>query len=242
MSMAASRVALMANASMCTASNNLKILGKASRMTSSRNITRFKTLVGRQRQEPGQVARQLDQGQLLLALGRGETDGQVPLPVHQLWHFHPPSQHDGHQGWANRPAEVIVHKFRISWRKVGLVHHGDALAPQLMLKGHEGVVKLALKPGDLGFNFLQRANNRESQGGFRLGIHGRHALQIRHAHPVELVEVVGEDAQEAHAFHQRIVGGLRLLKHTVVEGQPTEFSVDVTVGVAPLLHDTKMRR
>ena len=42
MSMAASRVALMANASMCTASNNLKILGKASRMTSSRNITRFK--------------------------------------------------------------------------------------------------------------------------------------------------------------------------------------------------------
>ena len=202
----------------------------------------LQALVGRQRQEPGQVARQLDQSQLLLALCRGEANGQITLAIHQLWHFHPPSQHDGHQGRADRPAEIIVHKFRIFCREVGLVHHGDALAPQLVLKGHKRVVKFALKTGDLGFNLFQRAHDRETQRGFRFGIHGRHALQIRHANAVELVEVVGEDAQEAHAFHQRIVRRLRLLKHAVVEGQPTELSVDVTVGVAPLLHDTKMRR
>ena len=188
------------------------------------------------------MTRQLDQSQLLLALRRGEANGQVPLPVDQFRHFHPPSQHDGHKGRTDRSAEVIVHKFGIFWGQLGLVHHGDALAPQLLLKGGEGVVKLALKLGNMGFNLLQRVHDRKAQRRLRLDIHRRHPLQIRHTHPVELVQVVGENAQEAHAFHQRIVRGLRLLKHAVVEGQPTELSVDVSVGVAPLLHDTKMRR
>ena len=181
----------------------------------------LQALVGWQRQEPGQVTRELNQGQLFLGLRCGEADGQIPLPVHQLWHFHPAPQHDGHEGRADRSAEVVVHKFRIPWGEVGFVHHGDALASQILLNGDERVIKLALKSGDLGFNLVQRVHHRKAQRRLRLGIHRRHALQIRHAHPVELIQVVGENAQEAHAFHQRVVCGLGFLKHAMVEGKPT---------------------
>ena len=60
-----------------------------------------------------------------------------------------------------------------------------------------------------------------------LGVTRGHLLhQARDAHLEELVEVAGEDGQEADALEERVAGVLCLVQHALVEVQPAELPRD----------------
>ena len=60
---------------------------------------------------------------------------------------------------------------------------------------------------------------------------GDPALEAGHSHHEELVEVAGEDRQEAGPFEERQVGVLRELEDAPVEAEPGELTVEEPVGV-----------
>ena len=54
-------------------------------------------------------------------------------------------------------------------------------------------------------------------------------MQIRNTYAEEFIHVIGKNPQEANPLNQGVIGPNRLLQDAVVEGQPTQLSIDQSI-------------
>ena len=185
----------------------------------------FPLLLG-QNQKPVEVVGQLQQGKSG-ALGdvAFQFDSMVNRPVLQLWHPDIGNQ-NGHQVGAHFPVEVIPNKGPLVLIQLCLADQLNALGRQLGFDlGKRGIEPL-LQFDDARPDAFQRLVHPETQRRGGAFAQQRHALQGRHPDPEELVEVVGEDAEEPHPLNQRHSGVLGFLQDPLIEREPTQLAVE----------------
>ena len=160
----------------------------------------------------------------LLALGADPAD-QVQLAVLDERGIARPDGggvEQGHHGLR------VMALHRLQLLGVQVVHAPDPDA--MPLQGGQqfvpvqGAEALLLAQG-LGVDLLDQLFRCDGQGAPVAFAQLGQASQAGHAHAVELVQVVAEDAQELHAFQEGHLGVHRLLEHPFVEGKPAEVAV-----------------
>ena len=156
-----------------------------------------------------------------------EANGKVDHAVLQLRKLGPAREHDGHQTRAHLAAEVFGHKVLLLGAQFGVVQEVDALGGHVCFQGFVSLFELVLLTQDDVMDLVQDGVRIVHRVGIGALFEGGHATKRRHTHPEKLVEVVGKDAQETHAFDERIPVVLGLLQHAFVEREPADFPIDV---------------
>ena len=175
--------------------------------------------------EPRQQRRHLDAGEVLLARQRvRDDDRQVerqPRDVRErVRRVHRQRREHGE----DLLAEELVQALLLADLELVPVHDRDALgverglhvgAEHLRVPRHQSVRALADR-----LQHLPRAHARRRGDG---DTRGDAALQARHPHHEELVQVGREDREEPGALQQRQRRVLRQLQHPLVERQPAQL-------------------
>ncbi len=126
--------------------------------------------------------------------------------------------------------EVLLEERALVRRHVWVLMEMDVL---LRERGTDVLVPAAVLPGDhrahpLG-DLLECGGGREAVRPGELGHMLALLLEAAHAHLEELVEIRTHDAEELQPLEQRIRRVARLVEHALVEFQPTQFAVHVTL-------------
>ena len=116
--------------------------------------------------------------------------------------------------------EVLARELPLLRIELALVDEVDVVLAQLRQAGAVDAVEAHLQVADRVADVVEQLFPARFLATLRKG---RQPPHLGVAHAVEFIEVVGEDAHEAHALDQRHFGILGFLQHARVEREPAQF-------------------
>ena len=124
------------------------------------------------------------------------------------------------------PVKPAPHEFALLLIELVFRHQVDPLMGQLGLDLLKRLVVAGLQFNDPVVHRSQGLAHSVTEGRRGPLADERDALQCRDPDPEELIEVVGENPEEAHPLDERHRRLFRLLQDALVEGQPAQFPVE----------------
>ena len=182
--------------------------------------------------EPRQARRHLDPGEVLRPRLRVlQQHGEVEREARDVRERVRGVDGERRQHRKDAVGEEEVQRLALLLAEVVPAHDGDALLLQLgahLVLEDGGVLQHQLV--GQARDALEELSRLETGGGAHGQAGGDAALEAGDAHHEVLVEVVGEDREEAGALEERDGRVHRELQHALVELQPRQLALEVAVG------------